>query len=206
MSNNNNNLISIRHFVTGSSTQWVIGRNIIRACNINHIGMQAFVLPGLSPPDSIFMLDLECHNCMRINRFRTSTSPPGVTCLPEASWTLHMEKLDDWTKLQRVADRIKKHVCGHPPYSHMRTLQVSVMLSNEQTEEYLRWIVTDCRDYRSSSIPPPNPRVSFSSSSRQFKEIVCVEHMFLGYVTIFHCMEVASRLSAGHVLTTTKLF
>lgn len=56
--------------------------------------MHALELPGIPQPDFISMVDVEIHNYMKIDRFCSSDLSPSVSCLPGASSTLRIKKLD----------------------------------------------------------------------------------------------------------------
>lgn len=69
------NQITLRHIVIEGSSQWILGRNIIRACIIQHISAHALVLPT-QQSDKISMCDFEHHSHVSVSCFILS---PAIT-------------------------------------------------------------------------------------------------------------------------------
>lgn len=219
--------ITIRHIVIEGSSQWIFGRNITRVCNIIHLGRHALQLP-CDDPDYLSLIDHDNHSHVSLDRF---VPPPDhnllyahvgttVTAAPvlDASDTpgtvdinhnsLHLTPSDavsSWSSVKRLVDRIHKHVCGHASYSDVRTLLLRNRLWTNQVQHYLVQVFSSCTSCKASAAPPPNRRVSLTSLNRQLNEVVCVDHFHLDNVTLFHVMDTATRLSAAHVVKSTKL-
>ena len=66
-------LITIRHLVIEGSSQWVLGRNITRTCNILHIGRHALQLPSVSN-EFVSLMDHDRHSHVPIGRFLPPTT------------------------------------------------------------------------------------------------------------------------------------
>lgn len=76
---------------------------------------------------------------------------------------------------------------------------------NEKTKNYLSNVVSICTDFKASSTPPPNRRVLLVSLNRDFNDVICMDHMFLGIVTVFHMMDVGTQVSVGTVVNSTSM-
>lgn len=112
---------------------------------------------------------------------------------------------DNWSNIHRVVDKVHKHVCGHFTYSDMKTLPQCTNLWNDQTQNYLSNVISNCPACKASATPPLNRRLSLASLNREFNHVVCMYHMFLNDVTVFHMMDVATRLSVGAVVDSTSM-
>lgn len=112
---------------------------------------------------------------------------------------------DNWPQIRRIVDKVHKHVCVHSTYSDMRTLLQRNKLWNDQAQNYLSQIVSECPDCKASSTPPPNRRVSLASLNREFNDVLCLDHMFLDKTTVLHMMDVSTRFSVGTVVDSTSM-
>ena len=90
-------------------------------------------------------------------------------------------------------------------FSDMRTLLMRNGLWTNQVQHYLVHVVSSCTSCKASATPPPNRQVSLASLNRQLNEVVCVDHFHLDDVTLFHCMDTATRFSAAYVVDSTAL-
>ena len=81
----NGNSISIRHLVVSGSSQWIVGRNLTRRCNIEYIGRNAIRLPTIKPTDYIQMYEFYMHSHVNIDRFVDFDSDKNHDIIPEIS-------------------------------------------------------------------------------------------------------------------------
>lgn len=63
--------------------------------------------------------------------------------------------------------------------------------------------MSQCTDCQASATPPPNRRENISSLNKSFNDVVYIDHFHMEDVILFHLMDVASRYSAVHVVTST---
>ncbi len=161
--------------------------------------MHAIELPNFHPKDYISMFDHEHHSHVDLNRFISSENlrssfPTSLICTNSSSVCTAKaiginQQLTEWKDVRRIVDRVHHHVCDHAEFSDIRTLLQRIHLWNEQVQHYLSKVVGECSSCRTTSTPPPNRRVSISSLNKSFNDIVCIDHLFLGSVTVFHVMD-----------------
>lgn len=104
----------------------------------------------------------------------------------------------NWSDIRRF--RVHNHGCGHATFSDIRTLLVRNKLWNDNVQKYIVKTMTEFQSCKASPPPPPSCRVSLASINRELDDVIRIDHFFLDTVTIFHMMNVASRLSAGMVV------
>lgn len=209
----NKNTISIRHIVVDGSSQWIIGRNLTRKCNIEYIGRSSIRLPTIEPTDFIQMYDFDLHSHVNIDRFlnlnygsRVLSPSPAVLAADNVLQASYVNTPSmNWSQIRRIVDRVHKHVCGHATYSDIRTLLDRNKLWTGQTQKYLSELLSECHHCKAASTPPPNRRVSLSSLNYEFNEVVYLDHFFLDSVTVLHCMDASTRFSAGAVVESTSM-
>lgn len=211
----NGNWISIWHLVVDGATQWIVGRNLTRKCNLEYIGRTAIRLSIPVPSEFIEMYDFYRHSHMQQSRYidspseslksHLSSSPAWLAAVNSLKASRSKLDVTNWPSIRRIVDRGHKHVCGHATYSDMRALSDCNKLWNNQTQHYLSQAVSNCQHCKSASTPPPNRRVSLLSLNLEFKDIVFLDHFYLNSVTVLHCMDVATSFSAGAVVTSTNL-
>lgn len=218
-------LVSIRHLVIAGSSNWIVGRNVTRACNIVHVGNNAIQLPHSN--DSITMIDSDYHSYIPMSALLRASSASTMTVslcshlVNPVSIRPHQSQVDvaaaekhpvnrstvrfPWTDARRVVDRVHRHVCGHASYSDMRTLLIRNGIWSQQVQSYLAQTVSECNKCVASASPPPNRRVSLASLDREFNTVVCVDHFFLDDHVLFHIMDTSTRYSAAAIVSSTNL-
>lgn len=87
----------------------------------------------------------------------------------------------------------------------MLTLLTRNNLWSPAVQHYLDQIISNFLSCKASATPPPDRRVSLSSLSRELNDVVCIDHMHLENMTLFHAMETATIYSAAHVVQSTNL-
>eukprot|EP00178_Gracilaria_changii_P016470 TRINITY_DN4728_c0_g1_i1.p1 TRINITY_DN4728_c0_g1~~TRINITY_DN4728_c0_g1_i1.p1 ORF type:complete len:805 (-),score=91.02 TRINITY_DN4728_c0_g1_i1:529-2943(-) len=207
---NLDNIVYIRHLVIQCSSQWVIGRNVTQHCNILHQGRNVLQLPSAeSTADEISLVnhDMHCYTPHLSFTFRSHPmSNAHMTRLFCATATIG-GTLDNhqWSKVKHIVDKVHKHVCGHATYTDIKTLLQRNQLWDDTIEKYLSRTLEECTSCTTTARPQPPRKVSISSMSRAFNEVVCVDHMFLDEVCVFHVMDAASRYSAGLIVPNTSM-
>lgn len=156
--------------------------------------------------DHLSQIDAGHHSYVLLDRFvKPDIKSPSLACLIAAPSAGASEILDNWATLRRVVDRVHCHTCGHVTYSDMRTLLMINCLWNDHVQQYLASTVAECRDCKASSAPPPNRGVLLSPLDRFFNDLVCIDRFHLENVTLLHVMDVSTRFSAAHAVTSTSI-
>lgn len=230
--------IELRHLVLDGSYNWVIGRNITRFSNINHMDENTLQVTDANGRTSkIPLLDHDLHSYLPFgiflqtpipfniaetvsNNFNSSSSVDdgnGTNFLSDESYKSNTKNEPDensaicdmstkpWKELKRIVDKVHRHVCGHADISDIKLLLSRNNLLTKDTEEYLHFIVSRCSGCRSTANPKSSRKVSISSLNRDFNEFVCVDHLFLDEICIFHAMDAKTRYSAGLVCENTSM-
>lgn len=196
--------VSIRHLVIAGSSQWIIGRNVTRNCDILHLGTNVLRLP--KNQGSITIIDKDFHSYLPYNIF-CSVDP-----VPEhyssvffcAAMNVHSARLD-WKAMKKIVDKVHNHVCGHASFSDIKTLLERNNLFTDECAKYLTTVLDQCNSCIRTSEPKPARKVSLSSISRTFNDTVCVDHLFLDSMPVFHIMDSTSRYSVGAVVESTGM-
>lgn len=72
-------------------------------------------------------------------------------------------------------------------------------LWNAAAESYVNTVTSNCTSFNSTAPPQPERKVSVSTLSPEFNDKVCVDHLFLENMRVFHCMDARTRYSTAHV-------
>lgn len=75
---------------------------------------------------------------------------------------------------------------------------------NGIVRKFLANFIAECCDCK-AALSPPDRRVSLSSLDLVLNDIVCVDHFRLENVTLLHVMDMATRFSAAHFVTSTAI-
>eukprot|EP00178_Gracilaria_changii_P015990 TRINITY_DN4502_c0_g1_i1.p1 TRINITY_DN4502_c0_g1~~TRINITY_DN4502_c0_g1_i1.p1 ORF type:complete len:217 (+),score=18.60 TRINITY_DN4502_c0_g1_i1:155-805(+) len=110
-----------------------------------------------------------------------------------------------WSELKKIVDKVHKHVCGHAVYSDIKILLQRNGLWNEGVNKYLALVLENCTHCSTTSLPKSARKVSLSSISRSFNDVVCIDHLFLDDICVFHVMDTSSRYSAGCPVEGTSM-
>lgn len=158
-------LIAVRHIVIEGSSQWILGRNITRRCNIIHLDRHVLQLP-CSKSEYISLIDFNRHSHVSLDRFipqntlsqvvssyvsnptepitapdKTSNIITDVNRFPISSeHTKH--SLSSWDSVKKLVDSVNRHVCGHSTFTDMRTLLLRNGLWNDGVQHYLSRVVS----------------------------------------------------------------
>lgn len=213
LNTDNNNKISIRLLVIERSLQWVVGKKLTWKWNLKYIGKSSIRIPHVLSTNhtQVYEYQLHCH----ITVDRSNFTPKRISVLPLSTSTLISDVLNactsfttygNWLELRRIFNKVHKHICGYFSCSDMRTL-LQRKNWNEQVQSYLSNFIAQCPDCNAqdSPIPPPNCIISLTSLNRQYNEVLCMVHLFLDMVTMFHMMDVFRRSSVGAFVDSTTM-
>ena len=210
---NSGTAVSVRHLVIDGSSQWVIGRNIVRKCNLIYDGCNILELPlytASGDRDFIPLIDEDMHSYIAYEKFISAehiSSDYVDKSFYYATAQLPIgEKLKlSFDKLKPIIDIVHRHVCGHSSYNDIKTLLDRNGIWNEDTKRYLAQTIETCKSCKHTSEPTGMRKVSLSSMSREFNDLVCVDHLFIDRACIFHAMDSASRYSVGTLVPDTSM-
>lgn len=188
-------MTNIRHFVIEGSSQWVIGRNVTSVSNIIHIGNNAIEIIDEHGIEYISM----------INRNRLSYIP--ISSFKESAKTNIVSKFNGitvkdipWKEVTAIIDKVHRHVCGHANLTDIRVFLQRNKMWNNAVEKYVSDLVSRCTACRSTAPPQPSRKVSISNLSKGLNEVVCIDHLYLESVRMFHAMDLVTRYSAAFVV------
>ncbi len=209
----NNNDVNIRHLVIKGSSQWIIGRNATRPHDIIHVGAHELRFKINGKHDALTMVDYNRLSYIPISSVnRKINTSPGIDSLAGFSaeiedMTSKITKSDkhEWSTVKRIVDKVHNHVCGHSTYSDMRTLLERNGFWNNAVQHYLTNAVSNCKDCIASSTPPPSRRVSLATLSREFNQVVAVDHFYLDSIRLIHFMDTVSRFSACYICESASM-
>jgi len=200
------NYIRMRHLIIEGSSQWLIGRNVTKSCDILHIGKNLLKLPD---DDTISLVDKDLHSFIPYNTFcgkrRVLCESDKSTIFCATAIVSCSEESRPWIETKKIVDKVHTHVCGHSNFSDIKILLERNSIWDESVEKYLVQIMESCISCRTTALPKPSRKVSLSSMSRQFNDVVCVDHFFLDNLCIFHAMDAITRYSAGSCVPDTSM-
>lgn len=110
-----------------------------------------------------------------------------------------------WETVKKKVDKVHKHVCGHAPYYDIKMMLMRNNFWNDSFETYLNETVEKCTACGKTSQPRGSRKVSLSSMSREFNDVVCVDHLLLNEVCVFHGMDTVTRYPSCAVVPDTSL-
>ena len=205
--------VVIRHLVIDGSSQWVIGRNIVRKCNLLYDQQNILQLPAYTDSgerEFIPLIDDDMHSYIAYemfapNEIKLSEQVHKSMYCATAQIPFDQNSELSFPKLKKIVDTVHRHVCGHASFSDIKTLLDRNGIWNADTEKYLSHKIETCHSCRHTSNPTRARKVSISTMCRQFNQLVCIDHLFLDDVCVFHAMDSASRYSVGCVVPNTSM-
>lgn len=206
----NNVIVNIRHLLISGSSQWVVGRNVTSLCNIIHMNDNAleFTTPD-GTNDFISLIDQDFHCFIPYERFMSESTVPNLStsCVFFCATAQVSKSLSDlsWPKRKSIVDKVHQHVCGHSSFTDIKTLLERNNIWNADVHKYLSSVIEICANCQKTCLPQPARKVSLSSMSRVFNDVVCVDHLFLDEVPVFHATDSVTRYSVGCVVPDTKI-
>ena len=200
-------MIKIRHLVIEKSSQWAIGRNITRKCKIKHSNGNELHVP--TEDGHVLTINL-LHHKMHTYVPATVFYKPSEAAQKQKSLFCAMARVESninrpWDEIKHIIDRVHKHVCGHSCYSDMKTLLQRNDIWDESIQKYLQQTLERCPACKKTSEAQPERKVSLGTISRSFNEVLCVDHLFLNNICVFHAMDTATRYSVGCAVPNTGM-
>ena len=100
---------------------------------------------------------------------------------------------------------VQKHVCGLANYTDFQILLESNDLWNDAVASYISQLIESCTACRFTASPQPNRKVSITSLSTQFNEVLCIDHFYLDAIHLMYFKDLTTRYSAVFDVDTTKM-
>ncbi len=195
----NSNYINIRHIVIEGSSQWVVGRNVTRRSNLNHIEQNAIAFIVGNSQDTITMIDHEFLSYIPISKF-VNCKTDRLECMNG-----HVVSNRPWSEVKSVIDKVHNHVCGHANFTDFKILLERNNLWDKNVAKYVSNMIENCRACKSAAPTQPPRKVSISSLSKEINEIVCVDHFYLDKICLLHLMDLTTRFSVAQIVKSTAL-
>ena len=204
---NEGSVLRLRHLIIEGSSPWLIGRNVTAKGNILHASGNRIEFPHPDGSvDTIQLIDHDMHSYMRKEFFfheqHKSLHDPTVQLL--CSYTAASVDLT-WKKRKELIDKVHRHVCGHSNYRDIRMLLERNGIWNDECNKYLSHVLESCASCHETRLPAQPRTVSLSNLSREFNQLVFVDHFFLDELQIFHVMDAKSTYSAGTVVDSLTI-
>lgn len=109
-----------------------------------------------------------------------------------------------WWQTKVIIDKVPRHLCGHCNITEMHLLLQGNNMRSDMVADYVGKLVESCVACRSAAPPQPSRKVSITYLSCSFNEVFWVDHFYLHSVCIFHCIDMATRYSAAHIVSSTS--
>lgn len=201
--------VGINHLIIDGSSQWVVGRNVTSHCNIEHINGHhlSFNIPNSASMDTMSMVTFGDHSYLPVSMFMASDAFDVVgrdNPIVSLSCSVSAASLS-WPELKRMIDKIHKHVCGHASYDEIKLLMKRNDLWNGQCSKYLSQQLESCKSCVEVKLPKSARKVSLGSVSREFNDLVCVDHFFPDQLDVFHIMDNKTRYSTGDIVPSLQM-
>ena len=125
--------VEIRHLILQGSSHWVIGRNVIRKENIEHLDRNAIAFMADGEIYYISLIDSGFLSYILLDRFTESGESNCVIQCVNGN-TL---KDKTWKEVTAILDKVHKHVCGHANYTDFQILFERNDLWNDAVVSYI---------------------------------------------------------------------
>lgn len=193
-------IINIRHVVVEGSSQCVIGRNVTSLTNLIHIEKNAIEFISKDGTEYISMVSKNRLSYIPITSFN-GTSETNVLK------NFNVTTVNDlpWIDVKRIVDKVHKHVCGHSNLTDIRMFLERNNIWNNAVEKYVNDLLKNCRSCKSTAPPQPSRKVSISSMSKGINETVCIDHLYLEGIRLFHVMDLVTRFSSAFVVSDATM-
>lgn len=119
----------IRHLVIQASSQWVIGRNVTRHCDVLHIGENRLMLPSQGETSVLLataMVTQDLHRYLPLSVFFLGNLKPSLDECVRANYAIvaihSSETVRACNQLRAVVHQTHRHICGHSSYEDMKLL------------------------------------------------------------------------------------
>lgn len=193
-------IVNIRHVVIEGSSQWVIGRNVTSIVNIIHIGRNAIEIHCDGKPDYISMINKGRLSYISLHSFEIESETESLISFNGLSVSCR-----PWKEVKPIIDKVHKHICGHATFTDIKLLLQRNEIWNDAIECYVSKTLQNCTSCRATAPPQPNRKVSISSLYKSFNQELCIDHLYLDKVRVFHVMDTVTRYSAGFVVENATM-
>lgn len=105
----NGNPVKVTRLVLKGSSQWVIGRNVTRKANKEHLERNSLAFFVDRNMDYIYMVDHEFLSYILLDSFIANRNDASTLSYLSAVTAHNMP----WEVVRKVIDRVHRHVCGH---------------------------------------------------------------------------------------------
>lgn len=105
-----------------------------------------------------------------------------------------------WKWAKGIVDKMYKHVYGHYNFTDMNVLLERNRIWTKDVLTYLEQVLETCGTCRTTTLSKPARKVSLSSMSLEFNNVVSIDHMFLVASSVVHIMDTKKRHSVGAVV------
>lgn len=200
VSDNSINVL-IWHLVIDGSSQRVVGKNVTKYANIIHADQNAvgFQVDGVAGYFST--IEHEFLIYIPLDAFAPNSSDEtALTCLNSTlsgNWS--------WKQTKAVIDKVHRHVCGHASFTDKRLLFERKNLWYDMVANCVAWLVKSCAACCLTVPLQLSRKVSISSLSRSFNEVICIYHVNLESICDLHGMHLATRYSAAQIACSTSI-
>ena len=200
----------ICHLFLEGSSQWIVGRNMTRRSDILHDGQNCIRFTAQDGTyEFVSLIDHDMHSYIPRSAFLSIYNPESLLSdsPPVVLSSMLAKPIEEcsWQAIKHTIDKVHRHVCGHSPYSDIKLLLVRNNFWNDVVERHLKQIVEKCAGCRHTALPKATRKVSLSSLSRSFNELVCIDHFYLANLCLFHIMDTVSRYSSCSLVPSTSL-
>lgn len=110
-----------------------------------------------------------------------------------------------WKDQKRIIDRVHQHVCGHASFTDFKILLERNATWNDAVSKYVAQVLEGFSACRCTAVNQPSRKVSISSSSKEFNQIVCVDHFYLEGLCLINFMDITSLYSAVQAVQSSAL-
>lgn len=148
--------------------------------------------------DSIRIIGFDFMSYLPMTSFLTNKCEKTISCLNANALVGR-----PWKEIQKVIDKVHKHVFGHASFTDFRILLERNGIWNESIQDYVKNIIDSCRYCKHSAPPEPPRKVSISSLSKQINDVLCIDHFYLDDMCLIHFMDLTTRFSMDLIVQST---
>lgn len=178
----NGRFVLMRHLVLDVSSQLWTGRNFTERSNNLHIDCNALQFMAHGVIDHFSMTTMGLLSYLLISVF--SNEPCNMSALSYPSGILLKDR--PWSQIKSIAGKVHKHVCGHANFNDSRLLLERNALWSDDLSDYVSQLIKKCTLCRATAPPQPSRKVATSSLSREFNDVVSVDHFHLDSTRMLH--------------------
>ena len=157
--------------------------------------------------DTLNLTEHDMHSYLRKERFYhvdyNSLNDPKITalCANPVSQTRELS----WPETKDIIDKVHRHVCGHFNFRDIRILLERNGLWRDDCYKYLSHVLESCLSCHETKLPQKAGTVSLNNISREFNQLVFVDHFFLDDLDVFYAMDAKTCYSCGAVVGSVSM-